>query len=159
MKIGSFEFNLRELAGSTGDFSMLLPLAIGYIAVCGLNPAGFLAMMGLANIGTGLVYRLPMPIQPMKVLAVVAIMLIKGEIRQVGSPGFYLPPVTGFQPVEVWRSLLSAGFAQVPLTAINAVIATSLLLKTYWPDRPVDEGKLSFNMGIMNLIVPLSNRF
>jgi len=56
-----------------GDFGTLFPLAIGYIAVCGLNPAGFLVMMGLANIATGLFYRLPMPIESMKVLAVVAI--------------------------------------------------------------------------------------
>lgn len=73
MKIKSFEFNLRELAGSMGDFGTLFPLAIGYIYVCGLDPAGFLVMMGLANLATGLVYRLPMPIEPMKVLAVVAI--------------------------------------------------------------------------------------
>jgi len=73
MKIKSFDFNLRELAGSMGDFGTLFPLAIGYIYVCGLNPAGFLVMMGLANIATGLIYRLPMPIEPMKVLAVVAI--------------------------------------------------------------------------------------
>lgn len=68
MKIKSFEFNLRELAGSMGDFGTLFPLAIGYIVVCGLNPAGFLMMMGAANIASGLVYRLPMPIQPMKFL-------------------------------------------------------------------------------------------
>jgi len=73
MRIKSFEFNLRELAGSMGDFGTLFPLAIGYIVVCGLNPAGFLLMMGIANIVTGLIYRLPMPIEPMKVLAVVAI--------------------------------------------------------------------------------------
>ena len=73
MKIGSFEINLRELAGSLGDFGTLLPMAVGYITVCGLDPAGLLVMMGVANIATGLVYRLPMPIEPMKVLAVVAI--------------------------------------------------------------------------------------
>lgn len=73
MNIKSFEFNLRELAGSMGDFGTLFPLAIGYIVVCGLNPAGFLVRMDLANITTGLIYRLPMPIEPMKVLAVVAI--------------------------------------------------------------------------------------
>jgi len=56
-----------------GDFGTLFPLAIGYIVVNGLDPAGFLVMMGLANIVTGLVYRLPMPIEPMKVLAVMAI--------------------------------------------------------------------------------------
>jgi MFS superfamily sulfate permease-like transporter len=73
MKFKSFEFNLRELAGSMGDFGTLFPLAIGYIVVNGLNPAGFLVMLGVANIVTGLVYKLPMPLQPMKVLAVVAI--------------------------------------------------------------------------------------
>lgn len=54
MKIKSFEFNLRELVGSMGDVGTLFPLAIGYMVVCGLNPAGFLVMMGLANIATGL---------------------------------------------------------------------------------------------------------
>jgi len=73
MKIKSFEFNLRELAGSMGDFGTLFPLAIGYIVVCDLNPAGFLVMMGITNIVTGLIYRLPMPIEPMKIIAIVAI--------------------------------------------------------------------------------------
>ena len=73
MRIGPFEFSLRELAGSMGDFGTLFPLAIGYIALCGMDPTGLLVMMGLANIVSGLVYRLPMPIEPMKVLAVVAI--------------------------------------------------------------------------------------
>jgi len=67
------KFNLQELAGSMGDFGTLLPLAIGYIVVCGLDPSGFLVMMGLANIVAGLVYRLPMPIEPMKALAIIAI--------------------------------------------------------------------------------------
>ncbi|MCG6536333.1 MAG: putative sulfate/molybdate transporter, partial [Syntrophales bacterium LBB04] len=73
MKIKSFEFSLRELAGSMGDFGTLLPLTIGYLVVCGLNPAGLLIMAGCANIATGILYRLPMPIEPMKVIAVVAI--------------------------------------------------------------------------------------
>jgi len=73
MRIGEFEFNRRELAGSMGDFGTLLPLAIGYIAVCGLDPAGLLVMMGVTNIALGLVYRVPMPLQPKKVIAAVAI--------------------------------------------------------------------------------------
>lgn len=250
MKIRSFELNLRELAGSMGDFGTLFPLAIGYIVVCGLNPAGFLVMMGLANVATGLVYRLPMPIEPMKVLAVVAIAqhwspsmiyasgfamgviwllfaitgimdwiarvtphsvirgiqvslgvllsieafkmlstgwmlglvsflvvltlrqnryapaalvlmvlgvavtLAKGQLRQMALPGLSLPPITGFRLAEVWQTLLLAGFAQIPVTATNAVIATSSLIETYWPDKPVSEKQLSFNMGLMNLVFP-----
>lgn len=250
LKIKSFEFNLRELAGSMGDFGTLFPLAIGYIAVCGLNPAGFLVMMGVANIVTGLLYRLPIPIEPMKVLAVVAIaqhwepsmvyasgfgmgivwtvfaligvmkwiakvtpdsvirgiqvalgiilaieaikmistwwiigvlsiitglvlgrnryapaaivlmalglviMIVKGQFNLVEPPRLTLPIITGFSPREVWQSFLQAGLAQIPLTATNAVIATSALIKSYWPEKPVSESRLSLNMGIMNLILP-----
>jgi hypothetical protein len=73
MKIASFEFNVRELSGSFGNLGTFLPLAVGYFAVCGLNPAGLLVMMGLANIVTGIFYRLPIPIEPMKVIAAAAI--------------------------------------------------------------------------------------
>ena len=250
MKIGSFEFNLRELAGSFGDFGTLFPLAIGYIVVCGLDPAGFLFMMGLANIATGLIYRLPMPIEPMKVLAVVAIaqrwtpsmiyasgfamgviwlvfgltgvmdwiaritprpairgiqvslgvllaveavkmigpawllglvavavvlllrnnryapasvvlillgvvlMALRGDLQAVQGFAFHLPPLTIFSLKEIWRSLLLAGFAQIPLTATNAVIATSALISNYWPERRVSENRLALNMGLMNLVLP-----
>ena len=68
-----FEFNLRELAGSMGDFGTLFPLAVGFIVVCGLDPAGLFIWMGLVNIATGLIYRLPMPVEPKKVVAVAAI--------------------------------------------------------------------------------------
>ena len=64
MRIRSFEFNLREFAGSMGDFGTLFPLAIGYIALCGMDPTGLLVMMGLANIVSGLVYRLPCLLNP-----------------------------------------------------------------------------------------------
>ena len=36
----------------------------------------------------------------------------------------------------------------------NAVIATAVLIREYWPDRPVSEKKLSFNMGVINLVAP-----
>jgi xanthine/uracil/vitamin C permease (AzgA family) len=262
MRIGSFEFNRRELAGSVGDFGTLLPLAIGFIVVCGMDPAGFLVMMGLMNIATGLVYRLPMPIQPKKVIAVMAIaqrwppstvyatgfgtglvwllLAITGWIQRIAnhtpksvvrgiqitlglllgweglkmmmgmgtwSPAlagfgnrplylalgvvsvvvvltlrqskvapaglvlmglgicaaafrgnlldvlqieFRLPPLTVFTPGDVWEGMLLAGFAQLPLTATNAVLATSALIKDYWPDRPVSERKLALNMGVIN---------
>jgi MFS superfamily sulfate permease-like transporter len=250
VKLGSFEFNLRELAGSMGDFGTLFPLAIGYIVVCRLDPAGFLLMMGLVNIATGLFYRLPMPLEPMKVLAVVAIaqrwspslvyasafgmgmvwlvfgltgvmgwlarvtphavvrgiqvalgvllalkafdmisswwalglvsivlalalrrnryapgaivlallgvviMFARGQLSGIPTPGLHLPQLTTFRADEVWQALVLAGFAQIPLTATNAVISTASLVKTYWPERTVTERQLSLNMGIMNAVAP-----
>ncbi len=93
MKRIPFEFSLRELSGAMGDFGTLFPLSVGYIVVCGMNPAGFLVMMGLANILTGLVYRLPLPIEPMKVIAVMA-------IAQRWSPS--LVYATGFTMGLTW---------------------------------------------------------
>ncbi len=250
MKIKSFEFNLRELAGSMGDFGTLFPLAIGYIVVCGLKPSGFLVMMGLCNIVTGLIYRLPMPIEPMKIIAIVAIaqhwtpsmvyasglgmgiiwiilaitgiinwiaritptsvirgiqvtlglllaieaykmistwwllgvasilivlllrqnrytpaalvlvaigiiiMLAKGQFDQVSSPGLSFPTLTSFSLKEVWQTLLLAGFAQVPLTVTNATLATSSLIKTYWPEKKVTVKQLAWSQGIINVILP-----
>jgi Molybdate transporter of MFS superfamily len=54
MRRGTLTFSMRELAGALGDYGTFLPFAVGYITVCGLDPAGFLLVMGLANILTGL---------------------------------------------------------------------------------------------------------
>jgi MFS superfamily sulfate permease-like transporter len=84
----------------------------------------------------------------------VLIMLMKGEFVGVASPTFTFPPLTSFNIGEVWQGLLRAGFAQIPLTATNAVIATAALIVTYWPEKPVVERRLALNTGIMNLIMP-----
>jgi predicted benzoate:H+ symporter BenE len=243
-----FEFNLRELAGSMGDFGTLFPLAIGYIAVCGLDPAGLFICLGLVNIATGLVYRLPMPVEPKKVVAVAAIaqrwpaslvyasglglgvtwfiLVFTGLMRRIvrWTPKFIvrgiqlalglmlawqglkmmqpdpwlglaaiaivvllrenryapaslvlvllgvgvvawrgqlgpslelapsLPPLTLPRPEDVWRAMLLAGFAQIPLSITNAVIATAALIRDYFPNRPVKEERLMLNMGFMNVI-------
>ena len=119
MKIKSFEFSLKELAGSMGDFGTLFPLAVGYIYVCGLDPSGFLIMMGLANIVTALVYRLPIPIEPMKVMAVMA-------IAQKWTPSMIY--ASGFGMGIVWLFLAATGAVSwiarmTPLSVIRGIQA------------------------------------
>jgi MFS superfamily sulfate permease-like transporter len=77
-----------------------------------------------------------------------------GQLQNISSPGFSLPPITTFTVREVWDTLLLAGFAQIPLTITNATIATAALISTYWPDKPVTARKLSWNQGIMNTVLP-----
>jgi predicted benzoate:H+ symporter BenE len=234
-----------------GDFGTLFPLAIGYIVVCGLDPAGLFIWMGLVNIATGLVYRLPMPVEPKKVIAVAAIsqgwpaplvyasglglgitwfiLVLTGLMRHIirWTPMFVvrgiqlalgimlaweglkmmrptpllgliavaivlllrenryapativlmllgvgiitwqgqlgrslelavtLPPLTVPRLDDVWRAMLLAGFAQIPLSITNAVIATAALIRDYFPDKPVSEERLMLNMGFMNVIPAL----
>lgn len=63
--------SLREVSGAFGDLGTLLPLTLGAIAVGGLAPAPVLAGYGLFYVLTALVYRLPVPVQPMKAMAAV----------------------------------------------------------------------------------------
>ncbi len=249
-KIGSFEFSLREFGGSLGDLGTLLPLAVGYITVCGVDPAGMLVFLGLANIITGVIYRLPMPIEPMKVLAVMAIaqawspgqvyasafamgitwlllglsgainwiadhtphsvirgiqfslgillamqgfrmiegawllaavsiviililrnnrfapaslvlvaggiflMAFRGDLSNIQPVSLALPSLLKLDMSLLWPAMRDGGFSQIPLTATNAVIATSALISKYWQDRSVSVRQLSLNMGIMNLLGP-----
>jgi len=84
----------------------------------------------------------------------VAIMGAKGQLGALRRVSFALPPLTSVDLQQVWPALRDGGLAQIPLTATNAVIATAALISSYWPDRRVTERQLSFNMGVMNVIVP-----
>ncbi|MFP4394940.1 MAG: putative sulfate/molybdate transporter [Anaerolineales bacterium] len=243
-----FEFNLRELAGSLGDFGTLFPLAVGFIAINGLNPAGLFVMLGLTNIALGLIYRLPMPLQPKKVIAAVAIsdawspslihaagfglgltwlfltftgllqklvdltptFIVRGiqlalgltlgwqalkmmssapllgllaivvalTLREhryapaslvlmalgVGIVGWRgelrglnfaltLPPLTLPKFDAIWDAMLLAGFAQIPLSVTNAVMATAATIRDIYPEKAVTERKLMLNMGVINVVV------
>lgn len=66
-------FDRNELAGSFGDVGTDLPLIVGIILASGLDAAGVFIIFGLLQIATGAIYGLPMPMQPLKVMAVLVI--------------------------------------------------------------------------------------
>jgi len=73
MKIKTFEFNIMEFSGSLGDLGTLIPLSLGMIIVCGLNTSTVLVMIGLFYVASGLFFKLPVPVQPLKLVAAIAI--------------------------------------------------------------------------------------
>ena len=60
---------VKEVSGALGDIGTLLPLSLGAIGVAGLAPVPVLLGFAVFYIATGLYYRLPIPVQPMKVVA------------------------------------------------------------------------------------------
>mgnify|MGYP000050081206 CR=1 FL=1 len=66
-------FDRNELAGSFGDIGTDLPLILAMIAAAGLDGASVFIVFGLLQILTGLVYGVPMPMQPLKAMAVLVI--------------------------------------------------------------------------------------
>ena len=75
-----------ELGGAFGDLGTLLPHTLGAITVAGLSPAGVLAGCGIFYVVTGLFYRLPIPVQPMRAVSAVLLTsgLSAGEIAAAG---------------------------------------------------------------------------
>jgi hypothetical protein len=65
-------FDRMEWAGAFGDLGTLVPFAVAYITLLGVDPYGILLTFGLAKIASGLYYRTPFPIQPMKAIGTVA---------------------------------------------------------------------------------------
>ncbi|MCS7081975.1 MAG: putative sulfate/molybdate transporter [Bacteroidota bacterium] len=66
-------FDRREWAGAFGDIGTDLPLLVGMILAAGLQSAWVLVAFGTLQILTGLLYRLPMPVQPLKAMAALVI--------------------------------------------------------------------------------------
>ncbi len=73
MQIGPYRFDRVEFAGSLGDLGTLIPLSIGLVTVTGLGFTPLFLAAGLFYVISGLFFRLPIPVQPLKVVAALAI--------------------------------------------------------------------------------------
>ncbi len=62
-----------EVSGAFADLGLLVPLEASLIAVNGLNPTSTLLGAGIAYIAAGWYFRLPMPVQPLKAFAAIAV--------------------------------------------------------------------------------------
>jgi len=101
-------FDLGELGGAFGDLGTFIPLTASLCAVCGLDIGTVLFFAGLANVVSGLLFNQPIPVQPMKAIAAVAIaeLLSPGEIAAAGLGAgavVFLLGATGWiEAVERW---------------------------------------------------------
>jgi len=65
-------FDRMEVAGAFGDLGTLVPFVVAYLAVLKMDPAGVLFAFGISMLVCGLVYRTPIPVQPMKAAGAIA---------------------------------------------------------------------------------------
>ena len=71
--IQKISFNRNELAGSFGDIGTDLPLIVAMIIAADLHAPSVLIAFGAMQIMSGLYYRMPMPVQPLKAMATIVI--------------------------------------------------------------------------------------
>ncbi len=82
----NFRFNAEEIAGAVGDYGTLIPIVLGVAIVSNVNLGHILLFFSIWYILTGLYYKMPVPVEPMKVIGaiVIAESLTAGEIAASG---------------------------------------------------------------------------
>ena len=129
---------------------LALGIALGAQAVRMSAPEPWLALLAVAMILLLRKSRYAPAAVAIMVLGI-AIMALRGDLSRhlvfgLTFPRFSLPAWS-----DIWQAMVSAGFAQIPLTITNAVLATATMIRELFPEKPVSEAKLMLNMGVMNV--------
>lgn len=70
-----FVFSLSELSGALADLGVMLPLILALISLNGMEATAVFVGIGVAYILVACVYRLPIPIQPLKSVSALSLAL------------------------------------------------------------------------------------
>lgn len=178
LKALGLRFSGAEAGGALGDLGTFIPLLVGMVNKCGLQLGPALFFAGLMNLFTGLAFGIPMPVQPMKAIAAVAIaegltesqILIAGiatsvVILTLGITGLIewlnrtIPKsvVRGLQ-LALGLKLLSKGFIEIAETnaiigwdsIMMAALCVAIVLFFYSSDR-VPTALVIFGIGLLAL--------
>lgn len=107
----------NEIAGSLGDLGTFTVFLIGTVTILGMDPGAILIFAGLFNIATGIAFNLPLAVQPMKAIGIIAISnnLSTSEIAAAGIlMGAILLLISS-------TNLLSKLFMRIPKSVIRGI--------------------------------------
>jgi MFS superfamily sulfate permease-like transporter len=124
----SARLNRHEIAGSLGDLGTFLPLLVGMAAQNGLDFAAALFFAGLFNLVTGLIFAIPMAVQPMKAIAAIALTenLTVPEILAAGISVSVVILVLG---LTGWIDWLNRLVPKSVVRGLQLALGLSLLMK------------------------------
>ncbi|KAI9484687.1 hypothetical protein BDB00DRAFT_792655 [Zychaea mexicana] len=78
--------------------------------------------------------------------------VVRGNTSCPVAAGHYPDTIIRPRPEDFRTGFANAGLGQIPLTALNSVIALSALIDDLFPDRHADTSRISMSVGAMNLI-------
>ncbi len=154
MNLRKIEFNRYEIAGGFGDIGTDLPLIVAMIQAINLDGASVFIMFGIAQIIMGFYYGFPMPMQPLKAMAVIVItQQIAPEILYGGGIAISLIMLT-----LTFTGTLNKLANIIPLCVVRGtqfglgLSLSSLALKTYIPSA----GVIGYILAIIAFIIILT---
>ncbi len=118
----------HEVAGSLGDMGTFLPLLVGMAVQNGLDFGASLFFAGLFNIVTGLLFSIPMAVQPMKAIATVAI-TARLPVPQILAAGITVSLVVLVLGVTGLIDHLNRAIPKSVVRGLQLALGLSLLMK------------------------------
>jgi MFS superfamily sulfate permease-like transporter len=135
----TFTYSLREVSGAIADLGTLLPLTLSAIVVAGLAPAPVFAGFAIFYLATALYYRLPIPVQLMKVVAAVLLtaqlspaalavsgVMLGGILLVLGATG-WITQIARLMPKSVLAGLQLGLGAALALVSLNLMASAPVL--------------------------------
>lgn len=117
-------FDRMEWAGAFGDLGTLIPFVVAYISLLRMDPYGILFAFGIALIISGLYYKTPFPIQPMKAIGAVATTQAAQTITITPNAVYGAGIVTGI----IWFVLGMTGAAKKVADLVSRPVAVGIVL-------------------------------
>jgi MFS superfamily sulfate permease-like transporter len=117
-------FDRLEWAGAFGDLGTLIPFVVAYISLLKMDPYGVLLAFGIALIVSGLYYKTPFPIQPMKAIGAVATTQAAQTITITPNAVYGAGIVTGI----IWFLLGITGAVKKVADLVSRPVAVGIVL-------------------------------
>jgi len=151
----AFRFTLAEFSGALADLGVMLPLVVALITLNGVDATAAFVGIGMAYLLVAVVYRLPIPVQPLKSVSSLALAMVflgmgLARMDRVVQKLFPHPVVRGIQaalavlllraawrlawtPGPGWKGFISWGGVRISLSALVLLGAAALLvLCLFW---------------------------
>ncbi len=125
-----FRFSVPELSGALADLGVMLPLILALISLKGMDATAVFVGIGIAYVLAALVYRLPIPVEPLKSVSAVALALGLAPVVVVTGAIWNAAAFLGLGALRLDRWVRSA-FPKPVVRGIQLGLAW-LLLRSAW---------------------------
>lgn len=166
----SFPLTRWDVAGAFGDIAILFPIAIALISLNHMNPSAVFFIAGLAYIVAGAYFRIPVPVQPFKAVAAIALALqfspssiasaglLMGIILTLIAVTNFVTPIAKLFTLPIVRGIqlgLGLILAREGLRLIFATKSSLLIFRHI----PISAWQIALGGGAILLLFQRSRRF
>jgi sulfate permease, SulP family len=153
----------RELAGAVADLGVLVPIAVALIVKNGLSPTAVLLPAGLLYVAAGVIYRLPVPVQPLKAFGAIAIAQGLGA-DEIAGGALLMGAIFVALGASGFLDLAARAFPRAVIRGVQLVVGL-LFLKIAWglvthPPKSFSEHAIAppaaLMLGVVALVLALA---